>query len=99
MPAPINLTIFTRSINHALRAVSLAISLPAFPILLIHGLLSNNVNPAIGILPLFFSTAYSALLLANEKRCGCQASGLTGTPVHLAADICLGVGHLVCLIL
>lgn len=48
---------------------------------------------------MFFSSAYSALLLANERKCGCQASGLTGTPVHLALDMAVGIGLLVCLIL
>lgn len=95
----LNLTIFTKSFPHALRALSLATFLPAFIILLIQGIISNDVNPAIGILPLFFSAAFSALLLANEKKCGCQASGLTGTPIHLVFDLVLGIGLLVCLIL
>lgn len=100
MAGPVlNLTIFTKSRFHAMRAISLAVFLPAFLILLIQGIASNNVNPAIGILPLFFSSTYSALLLANEKKCGCQASGLTGTPIHLVLDVLLGVALLVCLIL
>ncbi|OAL52503.1 hypothetical protein IQ07DRAFT_505682 [Pyrenochaeta sp. DS3sAY3a] len=99
MPSPITFTIFTRSPPHALRAISLATLPLSFLLLLIHGILSGHVNPAIGILPLFFSAAYSALLLANEKKCGCMASGLTGTPVHLAVDLALGAGSFVCLIL
>jgi hypothetical protein len=100
MAGPIlNLTIFTKSTNHALRAISLATFPPGFLILLIQGIFAAKVNPAIGILPLFFSSAYSALLLANEKRCGCQASGLTGTSIHLVFDLLLGVALLVCLIL
>jgi hypothetical protein len=100
MPGPLlNFTIFTRSTAHALRAICLATFPPAFFILLIQGIASERVNPAIGILPLFFSAAFSALLLANEKRCGCQASGLTGTPVHLVFDFALGIGLLVCTIL
>ncbi|KAF1850199.1 uncharacterized protein K460DRAFT_300978 [Cucurbitaria berberidis CBS 394.84] len=95
----LNLTIFKKSTFHALRAISLVAFPPAFIILLIQGIISGDVNPAIGILPLFFSSAFSALLLANEKKCGCQASGLTGTPIHLVFDVCLGVGLLVCLIL
>ncbi|KAI8931745.1 hypothetical protein NX059_011386 [Plenodomus lindquistii] len=93
------LTIFRKSTPHALRAISLAVFPPAFLILLIQGIVSEDVNPAIGILPLFFSSAYSALLLANEKKCGCQASGLTGTPIHFICDVVLGLGLLVCLIL
>jgi hypothetical protein len=100
MPGPLlNLTIFTKSTPHALRALSLATFPPAFLILLIQGLAAEKVNPAIGILPLFFSSAFSALLLANEKKCGCQASGLTGTPIHLVFDLVLGIGLLICLIL
>jgi hypothetical protein len=95
----LNLTIFTKSTPHALRALSLAIFPPAFLVLLIQGVASRNVNPAIGILPLFFSSAFSALLLANEKKCGCQASGLTGTPIHLFFDLTLGIALLVCLII
>jgi hypothetical protein len=100
MPGPLlNFTIFKKSTAHALRAMCLATFPPAFFILLIQGIASGRVNPAIGILPLFFSAAFSALLLANEKRCGCQASGLTGTPVHLVFDLALGIGLLVCTIL
>jgi hypothetical protein len=95
----LNLTIFTKSTPHALRALSLAIFPPAFLVLLIQGVASRNVNPAIGILPLFFSSAFSALLLANEKKCGCQASGLTGTPIHFFFDLTLGIALLVCLII
>jgi hypothetical protein len=99
MPPLLNFTIFTKSAPHALRAISLATFPPAFIILLIQGIAAEAVNPAIGILPLFFSSAFSALLLANEKKCGCQASGLTGTPIHLVFDLMLGIGLLVCLIL
>lgn len=95
----LNLTIFTRSTPHALRAISLATFPPAFVMLLIQGIVSERVLPAIGILPLFLSSAFSALLLANEKKCGCQSSGLTGTPVLLVFDIVLGAGLLVSLIL
>jgi amino acid permease len=100
MAGPVlNFTIFTKSIPHALRAISLATFAPAFLVLLIQGIVAEAVNPAIGILPLFFSSAFAALLLANEKKCGCQASGLTGTPIHLVFDLMLGIGLLVCLIL
>jgi hypothetical protein len=100
MAGPVlNFTVFTKSIYHALRAIALATFPPAFLVLLIQGILSETVNPAIGILPLFFSSAFSALLLANEKKCGCQASGLNGTPIHLVFDLVLSIGLLVCLIL
>lgn len=95
----LNLTMFQKSTAHALRAISLATFPPAFFILLIQGIISEQVNPAIGILPLFFSSAYAALLLANEKQCGCQAGGLTGTPFHFILDFLIGTGLLTCLIL
>lgn len=95
----LNPSIFKKSTSHSLRAISLAIFPPGFLLLLIQGIGSGDVNPAIGIIPLFFSAAFSALLLANEKKCGCQDSGLTGTPVHLVFDVLLGVALLVCLIL
>jgi hypothetical protein len=99
MPAILNLTIFTKSTPHRLRAISLATFPPAFLILLIQGICTERVIPAIGILPLFCSSAFSALLLANEKKCGCQQSGLTGTPIHLVFDLMLAIGLLICLIL
>lgn len=100
MAGPVlNLTIFSKSTPHCLRAISLATFPPAFLILLIVGICSSRVNPAISILPLFFSSAFSAILLANEKKCGCQSSGLTGTPIHLVFDLLFGIGLLVCLIL
>ncbi|KAF2124022.1 hypothetical protein P153DRAFT_303286 [Dothidotthia symphoricarpi CBS 119687] len=95
----LNLTIFRKSTFHALRAISLATFPLGFLFLFIQGVACHTANPAIGILPLFFSSAFSALLLANERKCGCQASGLTGTPIHLVADLILGAWLLVCLIL
>ena len=95
----INLTIFHKSTPHALRALSLLSFFPAFPILLIAGIALEQVNPAIGLVPLFVSALYSALLLSNEKKCGCKASGLTGTPFHFILDFLIGTGLLVCLIL
>lgn len=95
----LNLTVFSKSTPHSLRAISLATFPPAFFLLLIQGIYSKQVNPAIAIVPLFFSSAYAALLLANEKRCGCQAGGLTGTPFHFILDFLIGLGLLVCLIL
>ncbi|KAF2796920.1 hypothetical protein K505DRAFT_358888 [Melanomma pulvis-pyrius CBS 109.77] len=95
----LNLTIFTKSTAHTLRAISIATFPPAFLILLIQGIVSHGVLPALGILPLFFSSAFSALLLANEKKCGCQSSGLTGTPIHFVFDVLLAIGLLVLLIL
>ncbi|KAF2624609.1 hypothetical protein BU25DRAFT_413507 [Macroventuria anomochaeta] len=95
----ITFTVFQKSTPHALRAISLAAFPPAFIILLISGLVLEQVNPAIGLVPLFFSSAYAALLLSNEKQCGCQAGGLTGTPFHFILDFLIGTGLLVCLIL
>ncbi|KAF1998557.1 hypothetical protein P154DRAFT_439078 [Amniculicola lignicola CBS 123094] len=100
MAGPVlNLKIFTKSTYHTLRAVSVITFPPAFFFLLIQGIASRRVNPAISLLPLFFSSFYSLFLLANERQCGCQASGLTGTPIHLVCDLLLGIGLLVCLIL
>ena len=95
----VNITVFQKSTPHALRAISLATFPPAFIILLIAGLQLSHVIPAIGLVPLFFSSAYSALLLANERKCGCQAGGLTGTPFHFILDFVIGTTLLVCLIL
>ncbi|KAF2117233.1 hypothetical protein BDV96DRAFT_490026 [Lophiotrema nucula] len=97
--AVMNVRIFTQSIPHTLRAISIITFPPAFLVLLITGIVSEQVNPAIGILPLFFSSVYAIILLAHEKRCGCQNSGLTGTPLHLVFDFAIGLGLLICLIL
>lgn len=91
--------IVTASTAHTLRAISVITFPPAFIMLFIQGVLSERVNPAIGILPMFFSSAYSLLVLANERKCGCSASGLTGTPLHMLFDILCGIGVLTCLIL
>ncbi|KAF2870274.1 hypothetical protein BDV95DRAFT_496620 [Massariosphaeria phaeospora] len=100
MAGPVlNLKILTKSTAHSLRAISIITFPSAFIMLLIHGIIANRVNPAITILPLFCSAAYSVLLLANEKKCGCQSSGLTGTPVHLILDTLLGTVLFVCLLL
>ncbi|KAF2193929.1 hypothetical protein K469DRAFT_617671 [Zopfia rhizophila CBS 207.26] len=100
MAGPIlNIKIFTKSPSHSLRAICLATFPPGFLLLFVQGIASGRVNPAIGILPFFVSSAFSAFLLANEKKCGCQASGLTGTPVHIVFDLLIGIGLLVCLIL
>ncbi|KAF2009575.1 hypothetical protein BU24DRAFT_497174, partial [Aaosphaeria arxii CBS 175.79] len=77
-----------------LRRTPLFVLAPAFPLLLTQGLISRRVNPAIGILPLFLSAAFSAYLLSNTSRIG-----LAGTPVHLVADVVLAIALLTCLIL
>lgn len=100
MAGPIlNLTVFKKSKTHTLRAIAVMTFPPAFLLLFIAGVTANRVNPAIGILPLFFSSAFNAFLLANENQCGCSSSGLTGTPIHLVFDLLLGIGVLVCIIL
>jgi hypothetical protein len=100
MAGPIlNLKILTKSVPQSLRAISIVTFPPAFLLLLIQGIASARVNPAISILPLFLSSAFSVFLLHNERPCGCQSAGLTGTPVHLVADLLLGTALLICLIL
>lgn len=89
----------TTSVPHALRVLCLASFTPAFILLLIGGIASEKVNPAIGILPLFFSAVYSAMSLVYEKKCTCSAAGLTGTPLHMMLDMLCGIGLLLCLIL
>lgn len=84
---------------HSLRALSILSFPPAFVLLLTSGIISGHVNPSISLLPLFFSAAYAAILLANSRRCGCPASGLTGTPVHMMCDMLCAGPLLVCLIL
>jgi hypothetical protein len=64
----LDLTIFTKSTPHALRAISLATFPPAFLILLIVGVCSNRVNLAIGILPLFLSSTYSAYSSPTKRN-------------------------------
>lgn len=100
MPLPfLSTTFLTKSRPHSLRSLPLLTFPPAFLILLLHGVLFARVNPAIGILPLFSSALYSAFLLANEKPCGCNYSGLSGTAIHLVVDLLLGIANLACLIL
>jgi hypothetical protein len=91
--------ILTTSVPHALRVLSLASFPPAFIFLLIGGIASGRVNPAIGLLPLFFSSVYSAMSLVYEKKCTCSAAGLTGTPLHMMLDMLCGIGLLFCLVI
>ncbi|KAF2680856.1 hypothetical protein K458DRAFT_372916 [Lentithecium fluviatile CBS 122367] len=89
----------TPSLSHTLRVLALLSFLPSFPILLVTGILTSRYNPTVAIIPLSFSFAYSARLLANERKCGCNAAGLAGTLLHLLCDFILAVGLFVCLIL
>ncbi|KAJ4299286.1 hypothetical protein N0V90_004530 [Kalmusia sp. IMI 367209] len=82
MPALLNLRILSTSLAHSLRALSIVSFPPAFILLLISGISAQEVNPAIGILPLFFSSAYSLALLANEKRCGGTHAYFVGRQVY-----------------
>jgi hypothetical protein len=99
MASPISFRIFTHSLPHTLRAISVVAFLLGFIPLFVVGLASKRVNPAIGILPLFISASYSALLLSIERTCGCRAAGLTGTPIHIVCDLLCGIGLLLCLVL
>lgn len=95
-----NPRILTSSTPHTLRALSLLSFFPSFIFLLPAGISSGRVNPAICLLPLFFSSLYSAVLLANERSCSaCDAAGLTGTPLHTMGDVLFGAPLLVCLVL
>lgn len=52
----------------ALRAVTIATLIPAFPLCIVHGALSNRPVPAVGLVPLFFSAGTSLFLLARHAK-------------------------------
>ncbi|KAJ4302017.1 hypothetical protein N0V88_002150 [Collariella sp. IMI 366227] len=64
----------------ALRTASILAFLPALPLCITHGTLSNDIVPAIGLVPLFFSASVSLFLLLRTRRQdrGTAARGETG---------------------
>ena len=97
MCVPVLSLTFTKSSAHTLRTIAVLTFIPGFLMLAIQGLKTHQKFPAVGIVPLFFSTAFSALLLAKQKRCGCQPSGLIGALIFVC-EVILGAGLLVVLI-
>ncbi|KAL2268930.1 hypothetical protein VTJ83DRAFT_3776 [Remersonia thermophila] len=51
-----------------LRTAAILSFIPALPLCITHGVLSNKVVPALGLVPLFFSAVVSLLLLLAERR-------------------------------
>ncbi|OCK92433.1 uncharacterized protein K441DRAFT_640011 [Cenococcum geophilum 1.58] len=59
---------------------------PAFPLLLAHGIVSGEVVPAVGIVPLAGSAAFSAFLLYKEKRRESDDAPVLRPSIILAID-------------
>jgi hypothetical protein len=53
-----------------LRKAAILSFLPALPLCITHGALSQDLVPALGLLPLFFSAAASTFLLVRARRLG-----------------------------
>ncbi|KAI0837063.1 hypothetical protein F5Y06DRAFT_271909 [Hypoxylon sp. FL0890] len=53
--------------TRTLRIVTAATFLPAFPLCLAHGVVSNSPTPAVGLVPLAFSAAASVFLLSRHS--------------------------------
>ena len=97
--ALLRLRIPSRTPAHTLRALCIVTFPFAFVFLLVHGIVSKHVVPAIGLVPMFLSVIYSAFLLYNDKTFGGDAGVLSGTPLHLLLDLMLACGLLAVLIL
>ncbi|KAH7037041.1 uncharacterized protein B0I36DRAFT_358792 [Microdochium trichocladiopsis] len=51
-----------------LRVAAVASFVPAFPLLLAHGIVSHSPVPATGLVPLFFSSSFSLFILRRRAR-------------------------------
>ncbi|KAI1392986.1 uncharacterized protein F4822DRAFT_147544 [Hypoxylon trugodes] len=60
--------------TRTLRIVTAATFLPAFPLALAHGVISNNPAPAVGLVPLAFSAGAGIFLLSRQSRRKQQAA-------------------------
>ncbi|KAK4041277.1 hypothetical protein C8A01DRAFT_14926 [Parachaetomium inaequale] len=60
-----------------LRKATILSFLPALPLCITHGALSNDVVPALGLIPLFFSAGVSLFLLVRSRRDGGKGKGMS----------------------
>ncbi|KAF2758067.1 hypothetical protein EJ05DRAFT_528538 [Pseudovirgaria hyperparasitica] len=84
------------------RTLCLATFPPALLLLILHGILSESVNPALGLIPLAFSALLSAAILHSAQQqqsrrscnCNCNGGSLAGHPAVLIADVLAATGLL-----
>jgi hypothetical protein len=74
-----------------LRALAVVTFLPAFPLCLVHGIVTSQPVPAVGLVPLAFSTGTSVFLLvrgAHQRFAGSTAArhGIHASRHRLPAD-------------
>lgn len=54
--------------SKGLRIVTIATFVPAFALGIAHGTLSNGPVPAVGLVPLFFSSSFAIFLLSRQRK-------------------------------
>jgi hypothetical protein len=81
-----NLTMSSEDPAYPLRILTIFTFVPAFPLLLAHGIVSGEVVPAVGIVPLAGSAAFSAFLLYKEKRRESDDAPVLRPSIILAVD-------------
>jgi hypothetical protein len=95
-----------------LRVIAAASFLPAFPLLLAHGIVSSSAVPATGLVPLAFSASASLFILLRQKKStaseeaprrqdaeeGDSADGSAHPIIVFAADVVLSAALLIVLV-
>jgi hypothetical protein len=99
MAPPILKFNFLGKLEYTLRATCLVDFFPGITILLVQGILSKEVVPAIGILPLFFSAILGCFLISRAAMVKCNCQGLEGHPATLVVDMLIGIGLMVVVII
>lgn len=84
--------------HRTLRLVAIASFLPAFPLCIAHGVLSNDAAPAVGLVPLAFSSGGSLFLLRRRERDDGLARKLSHPVVAFAFDVVLAAACMIVLV-
>ncbi|KAF4500007.1 nucleosomal binding [Fusarium agapanthi] len=84
--------------HRTLRLVAIASFLPAFPLCIAHGVLSNDAAPAVGLAPLAFSSGGSLFLLRRRERDGGLAHKLSHPVMAFGFDVVLAAACMIVLV-
>ncbi|ENH61551.1 hypothetical protein FOC1_g10016372 [Fusarium oxysporum f. sp. cubense race 1] len=84
--------------HRTLRLVAIASFLPAFPLCIAHGVLSNDAAPAVGLVPLAFSSGGSLFLLRRRERDDGLAHKLSHPVMAFAFDVVLAAACMIVLV-
>ncbi|KAF4336670.1 nucleosomal binding [Fusarium beomiforme] len=84
--------------HRTLRLVAIASFLPAFPLCVAHGVLSNHPAPAVGLVPLSFSSGGSLFLLRRRERDDGLAHKLSHPVLAFVFDVVLAAACMIVLV-